>query len=66
MSVTDYLNRLRIALARDLLGQTRFDMEHVAERAGFASARQFRRVWNRFNAGPPREARRPEAAAAPG
>ncbi len=65
MSVTDYLNRLRVALARDLLGQTRLDMEHVAERAGFASARQFRRVWNRFNADPPRAARRPEAAAAP-
>jgi transcriptional regulator GlxA family with amidase domain len=66
MSVTDYLNRLRIALARDLLGQTRFDMEHVAERAGFASARQFRRVWNRFNVGPPGQARRLDGAAAPG
>jgi transcriptional regulator GlxA family with amidase domain len=56
-SVTDYANRLRVALARDLLAQTRLDMEHVAERAGFGSARQLRRAWSRLNATPPSEAR---------
>jgi transcriptional regulator GlxA family with amidase domain len=57
MSITDYVNRFRVALARELLAQTRLDMERVAERSGFASARQLRRAWGRFNAAPPREAR---------
>ncbi|MFX5903516.1 helix-turn-helix domain-containing protein, partial [Acinetobacter baumannii] len=34
MSLVDYTNRLRVALAQELLSQTRLDMEHVAERAG--------------------------------
>lgn len=49
MSVTDYVNRQRIALARELVVGSRLDMELVAERSGFSSARQFRRVWNRLN-----------------
>ncbi|RWX74982.1 helix-turn-helix domain-containing protein [Neorhizobium lilium] len=53
MSVTDYVNRTRIALARELVTGSRLDMEMVAERAGFSSARQFRRVWNRLNEMPP-------------
>lgn len=53
MSVTDYVNRLRVALAHDLLTATRLDMESVAERAGFASTRQFRRAWNRLHTLPP-------------
>ena len=53
MNVTDYVNRLRIALARELLSETRLDMENIAERAGFASTRQFRRVWNRLHELPP-------------
>jgi transcriptional regulator GlxA family with amidase domain len=57
MSITDYRNRLRIALARELLGHTRLDMEHIAERAGFASPRQLRRAWRQFYATPPRQAR---------
>jgi transcriptional regulator GlxA family with amidase domain len=57
MSITDYRNRLRVALARELLGHTRLDMEHVAERAGFASPRQLRRAWRQFYATPPRQAR---------
>ena len=57
MHLADYRNRLRAALARELIGQTRLDMERVAERAGFASARQFRRVWHKLYASSPREAR---------
>ncbi len=56
-SIPDYVNGLRVALAQDLLRQTRLDMEGVAERAGFGSARQLRRAWGRVHAGPPREAR---------
>jgi transcriptional regulator GlxA family with amidase domain len=57
MSVPDYLNRLRVALARELLGHTRLDMERVAERAGFASTRQLRRAWGRCYPSPPSAAR---------
>lgn len=53
MSVIDYVNRLRVALARELVSQTRLDMERVAERSGFASSRQLRRAWGRLHATPP-------------
>lgn len=53
MGVTDYVNRLRVALARELVQGSRLDMETVAERAGFASARQLRRAWGRLYDAPP-------------
>lgn len=49
MSVTDYVNRVRVALARELVIGSRLGMEQIAERAGFASPRQLRRAWNRMN-----------------
>jgi transcriptional regulator GlxA family with amidase domain len=57
MNIPDYRNRLRAALARDLLVQTQLDMEQVAERAGFASTRQLRRVWGRLHTTTPRGVR---------
>jgi transcriptional regulator GlxA family with amidase domain len=59
MSLTGYVNRLRVAFARELLGHTRLDMDRVAERSGFNSARQLRRAWRRSHATPPRAARDP-------
>ena len=56
MSFMDYNNRLRIGLARELLSQTRLDMERIAERAGFSSSRQLRRAWRRLNDTAPRHA----------
>ncbi|MGB0671702.1 MAG: GlxA family transcriptional regulator [Rhodospirillales bacterium] len=56
-SLPDYLNGLRVALARDLVSQTRLDMENIAERAGFASTRQFRRAWGRLYDQPPSQFR---------
>jgi transcriptional regulator GlxA family with amidase domain len=53
MSVTDYVNRMRMALARELVVNSRLDMETIAERCGFASARQFRRAWGRLYDQPP-------------
>ena len=53
MSVTDYVNRLRVARAHELVTASRLDMERVAERSGFASTRQFRRAWNRLHDRPP-------------
>ena len=58
MHIADYRNRLRAALARELLSQTRLDMERVAERAGFGSTRQLRRVWRNLHAASPRQERR--------
>ena len=48
---------LRVALAQEILSHTRLDMEGVAERTGFASARQLRRAWGRIHATPPSGAR---------
>ncbi len=57
-SVTDYRNRLRVALARELVLQTRLDMERVAERAGFGSTRHLRRAWRAVHEGAPSDLRR--------
>ena len=57
MGLPDYINRLRVALAHELLGQTRLDMERVAERCGFASSRQLRRAWARLHPDTPHSAR---------
>jgi transcriptional regulator GlxA family with amidase domain len=57
MSINDYSNRLRVALAKELLSQTSLDMECVAERVGFASSRQLRRAWRRIYTTAPRQAR---------
>jgi len=52
-TVTDAVNRGRVAMARDLIGQSSLGMEAVAERAGFSSARHMRRVWRQFHPQPP-------------
>ncbi len=57
ISIKDYCNRLRVALARELLSQTSLDLERVAERVGFASSRQLRRAWRRVYTTAPRQAR---------
>jgi transcriptional regulator GlxA family with amidase domain len=57
MSITDYKNSLRVALARELITQTGLAMEEVAERAGFGSTRQLRRAWGRLYETAPSEAR---------
>jgi transcriptional regulator GlxA family with amidase domain len=57
MSITDYCNRLRVAIARELLSQTSMDMESVSQRAGFGSTRQLRRAWKTLYSSPPREVR---------
>jgi transcriptional regulator GlxA family with amidase domain len=47
-SVTLFTNRMRLALGRELVAGPRLDMEAIAERAGFASARQSRRTRGGF------------------
>ena len=65
MSVTDYVNRVRVAVARELVVGSRLDMEQVAERAGFASPRQLRRAWNRVIDAPPSRLRAAQEAKSP-
>lgn len=57
MSVSEYVGRMRLALARELLVESRMDMEAVAERSGFGSSRQLRRAWARTHASPPSQFR---------
>jgi transcriptional regulator GlxA family with amidase domain len=56
-SPLDYVQRLRVALARELVANSELGMERVAEKAGFSSAHQLRRVWRRWEQTPPTEHR---------
>jgi transcriptional regulator GlxA family with amidase domain len=56
-SIADYINRLRVLRAKELLSQTRLDIERVAEGAGFASSRQLRRAWRKLYTTTPSETR---------
>jgi transcriptional regulator GlxA family with amidase domain len=49
-----YLQRIRVALAQTLLGDPDMSVEAAAEKAGFSSAHQLRRVWHRELAATPR------------
>ena len=57
ISPLDYLHTLRITVARELLMASSLDMETVAERAGFGSARHLRRIWNKYEVGTPSSGR---------
>lgn len=61
-NIVDYVHRLRVALAQQLIEQSELDLEQVAERSGFGSGRQLRRVWNKFYDAPPSHLRTPGAA----
>lgn len=52
-SPTDYLHRIRVAMARELVKETDLSLERVAERTGFGSAHHLRRVWRKFEHLPP-------------
>lgn len=52
-SPLDYVQLVRFALARQLVTESRLDLELVAARAGFGSAQHLRRVWSRWEARPP-------------
>jgi transcriptional regulator GlxA family with amidase domain len=61
-----YINNLRVALARELLLNTQLPLDHIAERAGFGSSRNLRRVWRRYSALAPGSWRRKFSGAASG
>jgi transcriptional regulator GlxA family with amidase domain len=53
----DYIQRLRVAMVRELLAHSELTVEQVAGRAGFGSSRHMRRVWGKYNAQPPSQHR---------
>lgn len=48
VTILAYQQSLRVARAEQLLARPELTIERVAEEAGFASARDFRRVWRRY------------------
>jgi transcriptional regulator GlxA family with amidase domain len=54
VTVLAYQQKLRIARAQQLLQRPDLTIERVAEQSGFASARDFRRAWQRYHDTPPR------------
>jgi transcriptional regulator GlxA family with amidase domain len=63
-SPLDYVQLIRFAFAKQLVMQSRLDLEHVASRAGFRSAQHLRRVWSRWEVRPPSAFRGRESHAA--
>ena len=63
-SPLDYVQLIRFALARQLVTQSRLDLERVAARAGFRSAQHLRRVWARWETRPPSALRARDAQGA--
>ncbi len=53
ITLTQYLNELRLALASSLLMQDDLTLDQVAERVGLGDAHQLRRVWRRHRPGTP-------------
>lgn len=56
-SPLDYVQRLRVALAREMVINSDLALERVAERSGFSSAHHLRRVWRRWEPASPAEYR---------
>jgi len=63
-SPLDYVQLIRFAVAKELVTQSRMDIERVAAKAGFRSAQQLRRVWSRWESRPPSAYRSSHAATA--
>lgn len=49
ISVLSYQQSLRVARAQQLMSDPGLTIERVAEQSGFASVRDFRRVWRRYH-----------------
>lgn len=61
MSPLDYLARLRLQLARQLIEETPWSLARIAEEVGLGGDRQLRRAWQRYASGSPGEWRRSRA-----
>lgn len=58
MSVRDYLTRVRVTIAQDLLAHTDEKLESIAPRLGFADTSHLAHVFQRITGKPPRAYRR--------
>lgn len=56
-SPAEYIERLRVARARELLLDRKLSVEHAAAQAGFSGAQQLRRAWKTIYGGSPKAAR---------
>jgi transcriptional regulator GlxA family with amidase domain len=61
ISIHEYRTRLRLEQVRSLLNNPELTLEAIAERCGFAGARQLRRVWKAAFGTAPASARRAAA-----
>ena len=52
-SPLDYVQLIRFAFAKELVTQSKLDLERVAAKSGFRSAQHLRRVWARWETLPP-------------
>jgi transcriptional regulator GlxA family with amidase domain len=52
-SPLDYVQLIRFAFAKELITQSKLDLERVAAKSGFRSAQHLRRVWARWESQPP-------------
>jgi transcriptional regulator GlxA family with amidase domain len=52
-SPLDYVQLIRFAFAKELVTQSKLDLERVAAKSGFRSAQHLRRVWSRWESQPP-------------
>ncbi|MBY5929549.1 helix-turn-helix domain-containing protein [Halomonas sp. DP8Y7-3] len=58
MSALDYLARIRLQLARQLMQESSLSLAAIAEKVGVSDEHQLRRLWQRFEAGTPAQWRR--------
>ncbi|GHB18803.1 GlxA family transcriptional regulator [Salinicola rhizosphaerae] len=58
ISILDYLTRQRLQLARQMMCDTDWGLDRIAQASGFGDARQLRRVWQRFETESPAAWRR--------
>ena len=58
MTVTDYINHIRVLRSEELLGKTLLSMQEVAERCGFSDANYFTRIFKKINGVSPNEYRK--------
>jgi AraC-like DNA-binding protein len=58
ITFTEYLARLRVEKAKELLADVRVRITEAADRAGFNSISQFNRVFRRYAGSSPTEYRR--------
>ena len=64
-SALDYVQLIRFAFAKELVVQSKLDLERIALRAGFKSAQQLRRVWARWEPRTPSAFRAAQRSSAP-